>query len=135
MRAEILDYLKSLKLSDYTIANELPFLNSGDAMYKKNAKKIYVDESAYSSEVFIPLLDGTNVMADLESIQVFFSNDSKNTPKDYSSLIYGLNALAEYIKLPQHNTTTTDHQFEHDGDKTITNYTFTFKSIRSNNGN
>ena len=127
MRAEILDYLKSLKLSDYTIANELPFLNSGDAMYKKNAKKIYVDESAYSSEVFIPLLDGTNVMADLESIQVFFSNDS--------SLIYGLNALAEYIKLPQHNTTTTDHQFEHDGDKTITNYTFTFKSIRSNNGN
>lgn len=135
MRDEILDYIKSLKIAGYTISDELPFSNSGDTMFKKNAKKIYVDQPAYSNEVFIPLLDGTNVMADLETIQVFFSNDSKNTPKEFTLLVYGLNAAAESVKKPQHYTTTTEHQFEHDGDKTITTYTITFKSIRSNNGN
>jgi hypothetical protein len=87
MRTEILDYLKGLKLKNFNISDELPFSNSGTAMYLKNLKRIYVDIEQVTGEPFILLFGDYNVDSEVHSVRLYFSTDAKQLPSDYSQVV------------------------------------------------
>ena len=103
MRTEILDYLKGLKLKNFNISDELPFSNSGTAMYLKNLKRIYVDIEQVTGEPFILLFGDYNVDSEVHSVRLYFSTDEKQLPSDYSQMMSD-------IRLAK-NITTTEKYF------------------------
>jgi hypothetical protein len=78
MRTEIIDYVQGLNLGTFTVSTELPYTESGQAMYVKNPKRIYVDEEQITSEPIIQALDGLTVIDEETSVTIFFSVDSIN---------------------------------------------------------
>ena len=129
MRQEVINYLKSQKFSNYKVSEELPFSNSDTVMYLKNPKVIYVDADQYSTEVFIPVFNAVNVDAEVTTVRVFFSNDSKKQPSDYSQVIEtikGIKALG-----PDNGFFRTSHDItvEQDQDLSVTTIEFRFTKL------
>lgn len=87
MRTELLAYLKSLQLKNWNVSDELPFSNSGTALYLKNIKRIYVDLEQITNEPFIQLFGDYNIDSEVHSVRLYFSTDAKQLPSDYSTLV------------------------------------------------
>lgn len=129
MRTEILDYLKELKLKNFNVSDELPFSNSGTALYLKNIKRIYVDLEQVTNEPFIQLLGSYNVDSELHSVRLYFSTDAKQLPSDY-------NTVASSIRSAK-NVTTEENFFRREvnssttfeNDLMITEFEFRFTKL------
>jgi len=102
MRAEILDYLKGLRLINFNVSDEIPYSTSGIAIYMKNLKRIYVDLEQISNEPFIQLFGSYNVDSEVHSVRLYFTTDAKQLPSDYNSVVSD-------IRLAKDVTTTEDY--------------------------
>ena len=127
MRDEIKDYLKTIKFQTYTVSDELPFSNSGTVLYLKNPKRIYVDTDQVSNEVFIPVINGVNVDAEVTTVRVYFSNDSKQLPKDYQQTISMIKASKDLFT--EYFRRVVDINTEHEGDLLVTTIEFRFTQL------
>jgi hypothetical protein len=129
MRAEILDYLKGLKLKNFNISDELPFTTSATALYLKNIKRVYVDLEQVSNEPFIQLLGDYNINTELHSVRLYFSIDAKQLPSDYSStvsdirLAKGVTTTENYFRREVNSSTSFEN------DLMITEFEFRFTKL------
>lgn len=128
MRTEILDYLKDQKFKNFNISDELPFSNSGTALYLKNLKRIYVDLEQTSSEPFIQTF-GTGVDSEVHTVRLYFTTDAKQLPSDYSTVVSAIKAGKGI---------TTDMQFfrrevvnstSYENDVMVTEFEFRFTKL------
>lgn len=87
MRQNVIDYVKGLNLGTYKISEEIPRNESGTPLYLKNPKTIYVDANDYSDEPLINTLGGLSIHSYTQTVTLIFSNDSKQLPKNYDSLV------------------------------------------------
>ena len=129
MRQEVINYLKSLKFNSYKVSEELPFSNSDTVMYLKNAKVIYVDADQYSTEVFIPVFNAVNVDAEVTTVRVFFSNDSKKTPSDYSDAVGKIRGIKDLGPQNGYFRSAVDITVEQDQDLSVTTFEFRFTKL------
>ena len=90
MRTEILAYIQGLNLGTFTVSTELPYTESGQALYVKNPKRIYVDEEQIVSEPLIQALDGVSIVNEESTVTIYFSVDSKLVPANYESVVTAL---------------------------------------------
>ena len=90
MRQQLLDYISTLNLGSFILSQELPWEESGTALYLKNLKKIYVDTTEYQDEPLIQTLSGSNVNNEISIVRVYFSCDAKQLPADYDDLVTDL---------------------------------------------
>lgn len=95
MRTEIIEYLDDQNLGGFLLSRELPWSSSGQPLYTKNAKKIYVDKTEYSTDPLIATLDGINITNTIYSVRLYFSNDAKQLPPSYDDLITTLRAAKD----------------------------------------
>lgn len=95
MRADILDYIGALNLGSFVLSQELPWEDSGVALYLKNLKKIYVDITEYQDEPFIQTLNGGNVNNEISIVRIYFSCDAKQLPADYDDVISDLKSAKD----------------------------------------
>lgn len=129
MRAEILEYIKDLKLKNFNVSDELPFSNSGIAMYLKNPKRMYADLEQYSNEPFIQLFGNSSIDSEVHSVRLYFTTDAKQLPSDYSavvSLLRGAKNVAtatNYFRREVNNSTTFEN------DLMITEFEFRFTKL------
>ena len=128
MRDEIKDYLKGIKFGSYSVSDELPFSNSGTVLYLKNPKRIYVDTDQYSTEVFMPVLNAVNIDAEVTIVRIYFSNDSKQLPKDYQQTIESIKGTKDIFT--EYFRKTTDISTEHVGDLLVTTIEFRFTKLQ-----
>lgn len=91
MRTEILNYLKDQKFKNFNVSDELPFSNSGTALYLKNPKRVYADLEQITSEPFLQTF-GTGVDSEVHSVRLYFTTDAKQLPSDYSTVISAIRA-------------------------------------------
>jgi hypothetical protein len=87
MRTEVLEYIQSLNIGGYNVSNELPWNESGTELYVKNLKKIYVDIDQVQVDPQILTLDGRNINNEITIIRIFFANDAKQVPANYSDVV------------------------------------------------
>lgn len=129
MRTEILDYLKGLKLKNFNVSDELPFSNSGTAMYLKNPKRIYTDLEQVTGEPFILLFGDYNVDSEVHSVRLYFSTDAKQLPSDYSQVVSDIR-LAKNVTTSERffrREVTNSTTFEND--LMITEFEFRFTKL------
>lgn len=129
MRQEVINYLKSQKFVSYKVSEELPFSNSDTVMYIKNPKVIYVDADQHSTETIIPVFNAVNVDAEITTVRVFFSNDSKKQPSDYSQVIEKVRNIKNLGPENGYFRTAIDISVEQDQDLTVTTFEFRFTKL------
>ena len=87
MRTDLIDYLQTLNLGTFIVSTELPFSESGTALYIKNLKKIYVDVDQYEVEPVIRTLGSVMITRDTIAVRVYFANDAKSIPPNYDEVV------------------------------------------------
>lgn len=87
MRTEVLDYVQTLDIGGFNVSNELPWSESGTPLYIKNLKKIYVDTDQITTDPFITTFSGLTVNNQVTIVRIFFANDAKQVPANYSDVV------------------------------------------------
>lgn len=90
MRDQVYNYIKSLQLGDINLSAELPWDESGNALYLKNMKRIYVDVAQYTTEPLILTLHTLQIENEIVTVRVFLSVDAKKLSTNYEKLIRNL---------------------------------------------
>lgn len=129
MRTEILDYLKALKLKNYNVSDELPFSNSGTAMYLKNIKRIYLDLEQITTEPFIQLFGDYNIDSEVTSVRLYLSTDAKQLPSDYGTLVSQIRSAKNVPTELRYHRREVTNTTSFDNDLMITEFEFRFTKI------
>jgi len=129
MRTEIIDYVQGLNLGTFTVSTELPYTESGQAMYVKNPKRIYVDEEQITSEPILQALDGLTVMDEETSVTIFFSVDSKLLPANYEAVLTALKGAKDITTIDGVIRRELDVSTGYDGDLLVTELEIRFNKI------
>jgi len=129
MRQELLNYIKGLKLKTLKVSDEYPFSNSGQVMYLKNPKSIYVDNPQLEIGEFMPVFSGT-IDNEVYTVNVYFANDAKLLPNDYASIVNQIRAAKDLIDIdPSFYIKTCSVTTEYENDLMVTTFAFQFTKL------
>lgn len=94
MRADVLDYIGGLNLGSFILSQELPWEESGSALYLKNLKKIYVDAVAYETQPLIKTFN-SYINNEISTVRIYFSCDAKQLPASYDDVVAELKTVKD----------------------------------------
>ena len=129
MRTAIYDYIKGLLLGQFRLSDERPFDASGQALYLKNMKTVYVDQEQITQDTVIATLNGLIINAETTSVRVYFSTDAKQLPSNYSSLTASMKLARNAAAIQGVNRREVDVTTSYDEDKMITEFEFRFTKL------
>jgi hypothetical protein len=129
MRTQIITYIQGLNLGTFSVSTELPYTDSGQALYIKNPKRIYVDEEQVENEPILETLNSSNVINEQESVTIYFSCDSKLLPANYDTLVTDLKAARNIDTVQNVFRRELDVSTGYDGDLLVTELTIRFNKI------
>ena len=126
MRTAVYNYIKAQALGTFKLSDERPFDASGQSLYLKNMKSIYVDQEQTVHETLIATLDGVNINAETTTVRVYFSTDAKQMPSNYASLVNSIKAARNTSTIQGVNRREVDVQTSYEEDKMVTEFEFRF---------
>ena len=129
MRQEIIDYCQSLSLGGFTVSTELPFSDSGVALYLKNVKSIYVDIPQFATEAIIRTLDAISISDEVTTVRLYFSADAKSLPANYEDLVSDLRSAKDITTITGYNRREVDVETDYTQDALVTEFTFRFTKL------
>jgi hypothetical protein len=129
MRTEILDYINTLNLGSFLISQELPWEESGTALYLKNLKKIYVDAPQYQNETLIAALNGLNINNETSVVRILFACDAKQTPANYEALVTDLKSAKDITTIEVVRSRQCDVSTDIENDALVTTLEIRFTKI------
>lgn len=91
MRTELLAYLTANLTGTIKPSQELPFEDSGAALYMKNMRRVYLDEPLVDQSELVPTLDDTDINQNITTVRGYLTVDAKNRNADLTT---ALNTLA-----------------------------------------
>lgn len=97
MREQVIDAIKGLALTGYNVVTEVPYDDSGNPLFLKNPKRIYVDNTQTAQEPLILALNGLSINNTTTSVTVYFTVDAKNVPASYETTISSLKSIKDTI--------------------------------------
>jgi len=97
MRTQVIDALNTLALTGYTVARDLPYDESGVALYLKNPKKIYVDRESTEIVPLYTTLNSADISNETTTVRAYYSIDAKQIPANYDSVIASLRTMKKDI--------------------------------------
>jgi len=129
MRSTILTYLQGQTFTNFGVSTELPWDASGQPLYLKNMKKMYVDRPQTVQEPLIDTLDGCSIVNETTSVTVYVSTDAKNLPTDYDTMVSSVKTtrLQDVTSGWRQRTTEVSTSFE--DDVLVTEFTFNFTKL------
>jgi hypothetical protein len=129
MREEIISYIKTLSLGNFSISEELPRDEGGIPLYIKNPRRIYVDKEEYDTVPIIQALDGLDIHAEQTSVNVYFTADAKTLPANYSTLVSKLKLGKDINQPGGYTKRKVEVMTETDQDLLITRVNFKFSKL------
>ena len=89
MRSQVLSAITTQisTLTQFAVSQELPWSQNAQPLFRKNMKKIYVDNANIEQSVIFPVLSGSDVFSDLYTIPVYVAVDAKNPPSQLPTLL------------------------------------------------
>lgn len=89
MRSQLLAAITTATstLTQFAVAQELPWEQNGTALFRKNMKRVYVDENYLEESTLIPTLDFNPVLENDQRCRAYICVDAKNTPSQLDNLI------------------------------------------------
>lgn len=129
MRTEILDYINTLNLGSFLVSQELPWEESGQALFLKNLKKIYVDVTQYQNETLITALNGLNINNETSIVRILFACDAKQTPANYDTLVTDLKSAKDITTIEGVRSRQCDVSTDIENDSLVTTLEIRFTKI------
>lgn len=120
MRASVLSAIKASDLKGLRINTELPFDDSGEPLYVRNSKTVYVDEAQFSTDPIIETLDGTTISNTTTTVKVYFTTDAKNIQPTYSTNVETLKGLKNTIEFAGSRARDVIVNTDYVGDQLVT---------------
>lgn len=130
MRTEVLNYLKTLSLGSFNVTEELPREESGAALYLKNPKRIYADNSQFEEVPAIKTFNSNNVNNYTETVSVYFTVDAKLLPSNYSTIVNGIQAAKDIATSEGFNNRQASVQTEFVNDLMVTQVDISYSKLR-----
>jgi len=129
MRTTILDYLNSQSFTNFSASSELPWTSSGQPLYLKNLKKLYVDRPQTVQEPLIETFDDQGIVNETTTVAVYVSTDAKSIPTDYDTMVSTVKdaRLEDATSGWRQRATTVATSFE--GDVLVTEFNFNFTKL------
>jgi hypothetical protein len=126
MRAQLLAAITSATstLTQFAVAQELPWEQGGLPLYRKNMKKIYVDRERMEETTLFPTLNGGEVFQNDLITEVYLAVDAKNPPSQLDSAITKIlsaKANTGIVNFGNESDYTVDKQED------VITYTFEFR--------
>ena len=89
MRAGIISGITTAiaTLTQFSISQELPWSQNGQPLYRKNMKKIYVDQEFLEQGTLFDTLSGPAVVDNLYTCRAYLALDAKNPPSQTDSAV------------------------------------------------
>ena len=129
MRTQILDYFKDNKVSGYTLTQELPWDSSGEALYLKNFKYIYVDSDQIAQEPLIDVFNGAGIVNEITTVRTFITTDAKNQPSNYATMVSTFMNARLDTDITGVTQRATQVSTEFVGDAQVTQFEFSFREL------
>lgn len=120
MRQEVLDYVQGLNLGTFIVSTELPWTDNTVPLYVKNLKKVYVGVDEYEVNPVIATLSGVNITEDVNIVRIYFANDAKQIPPNYSDVVEQLRAVKNINSAGGFHRREVDVTTSFDADKLVT---------------
>ena len=126
MRTQLLSAMTTAisTLTQFAVSQELPWEQNGTALFRKNLKKVYVDNSYKEEDTIIPTLDNNNVIEDTIICNSYLACDAKNPPTQLDQLISNILACKDRTGIVNF-ITESDYILDKQEDVLI--YTFEFR--------
>jgi len=126
MRSQLLAAITTATstLTQFAVSTELPWSQNATPLFRKNLKKIYVDQSRQEQTTLIPTLNGGEVFQNDLITEVYVAMDAKNTPSQLDNLITKILSAKDTTGVVNFGT-ESDYTIELDEDVLI--YTFEFR--------
>jgi hypothetical protein len=89
MRTELLSAITTAisTVTQFAVSTELPWEQNGTALFRKNLKRVYVDQTIQNQSTLIPTLNGGDVYQNDLITMVYVACDAKNPPSQLDLLI------------------------------------------------
>lgn len=129
MRQEILNYINGISLGTFSVTNELPYDQSGTALYLSNPKKIYVGNEQTSTEPLVSALDGPVIDSEVTTVSIYFSADAKQLPANYDTLVTNLKAAKNITTVSGIHRREMDAVTEFQGDLIVNSLEIRFNKV------
>jgi len=129
MRTQVVDSIKSLALNGISLSNELPYDESGSAIYIKNPKTLYVDRTQYESVPIIQTLNGLNINNTTTTVTVYLAVDAKNPLTQLDSIINSLRGIENTLVLEGTHTRESTVSTDYENDLLIVNVEYRLTRI------
>lgn len=128
MRTELIDYFKKLKLKNFGVSDELPFV-SGVVMYLKNPKKIYTTLPQKTIQPLIEVMGNHGVFQEVHVVTVYFTTDAKTLPSDYETVVDQIRGGRDVVTSTNYFRREVDVTTSFDGDLMVTEFEFRFTKL------
>ena len=130
MRSDLISRITT-KLAAYTnfaVSSELPWESSGEALYLKNFKRVYVDELETVREPLFQTLGNDTLDFDQLTITAYVTVDAKNDPANLDAVVNAI-ISAKDVTFNGVFTRNCDHTTEITDDYVVHNFEFTFEKL------
>ena len=126
MRSTLLTQITTnLTGSNVSVSQELPWLQDGVELYKKNKKHFYLSEESEDREEFIKTLDKNDVEEKTTTLNGYLVVDAKNQPGDIANVV--ANIMSANSSVTGTISNECSYETEIEGDDII--YTFEYNFI------
>ena len=125
MRAELLAYLTTALTGSIKTSQELPWTEGGNALYIKNPKRVYLDETSKSQDVLVAILNGNDITQTTNTVRGFLSVDAKNRNTDLNATLASMALAKDAISISDAFKKEFDYTASIDG--AIQTYEFEYR--------
>lgn len=129
MRTQIIDRIKAVSPQGLRLSQELPYDESGSALFLKNPKTVYVDTDTVDQDPLVATLDGLNITNTTTSTKVYFTTDAKNIPANYDSTVAAFRAIRDTISFPGAQRREAFVSTSYEGDLLVTELEYRITKI------
>jgi len=120
MRQQVLDYIQTLSLGSFSYTDAFPYDDSGEPLYTKNVKRIYVEPLQVETTPIVQTLQGFALSNETNIVRVYFATDAKQVPANYDSVVQLLKAAKDITTVEGGYTRECDISTEFVNDLVVT---------------
>lgn len=126
MRTQLLSAITTAisTVTQFAVSTELPWSQNGTPLFRKNLKKVYVDQSYQEQTTLIPTLNGGEVFQNDLITNVYVACDAKNTPSQLDLLVSKILSAKDSTGVVNFGS-ESDYTIDKDEDVLV--YTFEFR--------
>lgn len=126
MRTELLSAITAniSTLTQFAVSQELPWSQNGMPLYRKNMKKIYVDDADKEQTTLYAVFNGQDVYDEVLTTEVYLAVDAKNPPSQLNALIQKILDSKDKTTL---TTFSTESDYSIDKEEDVMIFTFEFR--------